>query len=63
MLKGKRAVFASVDLPFAATLAVEEDKPMTEHLFCAGFGYVAGYLAGDLLARGWRVSGTPGTGR
>ena len=31
---------------------------MTEHLFCAGFGYVAGYLAGDLLARGWRVSGT-----
>ncbi len=30
----------------------------TPHLFCFGLGYTAGFLARDLLARGWRVSGT-----
>jgi len=28
------------------------------HLFCFGLGYSAGLLARDLLAKGWRVSGT-----
>lgn len=28
------------------------------HLFCFGLGYSAGYLADDLVNRGWRVTGT-----
>lgn len=28
------------------------------HLFCFGLGYSAGYLAHDLLARGWHLTGT-----
>lgn len=28
------------------------------HLFCFGLGYSAGYLADDLVARGWHVAGT-----
>lgn len=28
------------------------------HLFCFGFGYTASFLAKELLAEGWRVSGT-----
>ena len=28
------------------------------HLFCFGLGYSAGYLAHDLVARGWHVTGT-----
>lgn len=31
---------------------------MTHHLFCFGLGYTASHLARDLLAAGWRVSGT-----
>ncbi|HNB27684.1 MAG TPA: SDR family oxidoreductase, partial [Alphaproteobacteria bacterium] len=30
----------------------------TSHLFCFGLGYSAGFLARDLIAKGWRVSGT-----
>ncbi len=30
----------------------------TPHLFCFGLGYSAGFLARDLIAKGWRVSGT-----
>ncbi len=28
------------------------------HLFCFGLGYTAGYLADDLVRRGWQVTGT-----
>jgi nucleoside-diphosphate-sugar epimerase len=28
------------------------------HLFCFGIGYSAGFLARDLIAKGWKVSGT-----
>ena len=31
---------------------------MTNHLFCFGLGYTASRLAGNLLAEGWKVSGT-----
>src|SRR3954468_14712862 len=39
---------------------MQASKDMTQqpHLFCFGLGYTAKALAGALLERGWRVTGT-----
>ncbi len=35
------------------------DTPAAQKkLFCFGFGYTAGFLAGRLMARGWQIAGT-----